>query len=78
MSSEIETAALAVPQSGPLTPAQCWAALQARLVQDVADYREARDEYGRHGDSTGAGRASAKAHAVAYVLNYMDELERQS
>lgn len=54
-----------------------WAALQARLVQDVADYREARDNYERSRDRDGMARASAKVIAVNHVLDYMDELERQ-
>lgn len=63
------------------TPAEAplrsqWTALYELLIKDVADYREAAENYARSRDADGHRRASAKAVATRRVLDYMDELER--
>jgi hypothetical protein len=70
----IATAALEA--AAPLITDARWLRLRDTAAGDLADYREARENYQGNGEVADVARVQAKIDATKCFLRYMDELEQ--
>jgi hypothetical protein len=62
---------------GPeMIPASRWLRLRDIAAGDLADYREARENFQGNGEFEDVARVQAKIDATKCFLRYMDELEQ--